>query len=214
MRKLKILLAEDHVVMREGLKRLINDQPNMEVIGEADDGLTACAQTIELLPDVVLMDVSMPGLNGADATKRIKEECPEVKVLALTAQRATAYLDPLLKAGASGYVLKQVAFEELIEAICTVANGGIYLDKESQQHIADSYLDRGVLKGEARGKHLTEREAEVMPLIASGHTNKEIASKLDVSVKTIETHKANSMRKLELRSRAELVSYARNRGWL
>jgi DNA-binding NarL/FixJ family response regulator len=200
--------------MREGLKRLINDQPNMEVIGEADDGITACAKAYELLPDIVLMDISMPGLNGADATRKIKEECPDIKVLALTAQRATAYLDELLKAGASGYVLKQVAFHELIQAICIVANGGIYLDKESQQHIADSYLDRGVLKGEARGKPLTEREAEVLPLIANGHTNKEIARKLDVSVKTVETHKANSMRKLNLRSRAELVNYARDRGWL
>lgn len=214
MQKLRILLAEDHLVMREGLKRLINEQPNMEVVGEADDGVAAWQMAKELQPDIVLMDVSMPVLNGAEATEKIKQECPAVKVLALTAQRATAYLNQLLKAGASGYVLKQVAFHELVEAICTVASGGNYVDKTSQQHILNGYIDKRSLKGEAQGRALSEREAEVLHLVANGYTNKEIATRLGISVKTVETHKINFMKKLGLQSRAEVVEYARGRGWL
>jgi two-component system response regulator NreC len=214
MRKLRILLAEDHLVMREGLKRLINDQPDMEVVGEADDGIEAWHKARELQPDVVLMDVSMPGLNGAEATQKIKEEFPEIKVLALTAQRATAYLDQMLTMGASGYVLKQVAFHELIKAIHTVAEGGKYVDEASRQHIINSYVEQRSLKGETQGRALSEREEEVLRLVVHGYTNKEIAAKLDIGVKTVETHKANLMKKLNLKSRAEIVDYAISRGWL
>lgn len=214
MRKLRILLAEDHLVMREGLKRLINDQPNMEVVGEADDGIAAWQEAIELLPDVVLMDVSMPGLNGGEATQKIKKKCPQVQVLALTAHRDPAYLDHLLKMGASGYVLKQVAFHDLIQAICVVAAGGKYIDSAYQRHLVNSYFEKGSLKGELQGRLVSDREAEVLSLVANGYTNKEIAVKLDISFKTVETHKANAMRKLALKSRAEVVEYAKNRGWL
>lgn len=207
-------MAEDHLVMREGLKRLINDQPDMEVVGEADDGIAAWKKAIELVPDVVLMDVSMPGMNGAEATKKIKQECPEVKVLALTAQRATAYLDQLLKMGASGYVLKQAAFDDLVEAICLVADGGKYVDSVYQKHITDRYFDKQSLKGEVKGRSLSERENEILHLVAHGYTNKEIALKLEISVKTVETHKTNSMKKLTLKSRAEIVTYAKSQGWL
>lgn len=214
MEKLRILLAEDHRIMREGLKRLIAEQPNMEVVGEADDGLAAWRKTSELQPDIVLMDVSMPRLNGAEATIKIKETCPEVKVLALTAHRASAYLTQMLKVGASGYVLKQAAFNELVDAILAVAKGETYIDQSSQELMHNSTGANPVRRGESQGKPLSEREVQVMSLVASGFTNKEIANQLAISVKTVETHKANSMEKLDLRSRAEIVDYARFRGWI
>ena len=133
MEKLKILLAEDHRILREGLKRMIDEQPNMEVVGEADDGIEAWQKTTELQPDIVLMDVSMPRMNGADATRRIRELCPDVKIVALTAHRASAYLSQMLKADASGYVLKNTAFNELVDAILAVAKGGRYIDRASQE---------------------------------------------------------------------------------
>jgi len=214
MEKLKILVAEDHRILREGLRRLIDDAPNMQVVGEADDGVTAWQKTKELEPDIVLMDLSMPRLNGAEATLKIRELCPQVKVIALTGHRATAYLKQALRAGASGYVLKQAAVDELIDAIQTVAKGGSYIDRASQELIVNTRLDNVVFKGEAQGKPLSEREAEVMSLVANGYTNKEIASKLAISVKTVESHKTNSMQKLDLKSRAEVVDYARFRGWI
>ena len=214
MDRLKILLAEDHRILREGLKRLIDEQPNMEVWGEADDGLAAWQKTIELQPDIVLMDVSMPRLNGAEATVKILEMCPRVKVIALTAHRESAYLSQMMKAGALGYVLKQTAFDELADAILTVAKGGRYIDRASQELIISSPAENIVYRGEAQGRPLSEREVQVMQLVANGHTNKEIANKLGISVKTVESHKANAMGKLDLKSRAEIVDYAKFRGWM
>ena len=213
MERLKILLAEDHRILREGLKRLIAEQPNMEVVGEADNGIAAWQQAIELEPDIVLMDITMPLLNGAEATMKIRELCPNVKVIALTGHRASAYLNEVLKAGASGYVLKQAAIDELIDAIHTVAKGGSYIDSTSRELLVHSPLDARVYKGEAQGKPLSQREIQVLSLVADGYTNKEIAKELSISVKTVETHKANCMQKLDLKSRAELVDYARFRGW-
>ena len=213
MERLKILLAEDHRILREGLKRLIAEQPNMEVVGEADNGIAAWQQAIELEPDIVLMDITMPLLNGAEATMKIREQCPNVKVIALTGHRASAYLNEVLKAGASGYVLKQAAIDELIDAIHTVAKGGSYIDSASRELLVRSPLDDRVYKGEAQGKPLSQREIQVLSLVADGYTNKEIANELSISVKTVETHKANCMQKLDLKSRAELVDYARFRGW-
>jgi len=213
MEKLRILLAEDHRILREGLKRLIDEQPNMEVVGEADNGITAWQKTKELEPDIVLMDISMPRLNGAEATIKIKECCPNVKIVALTGHRASAYLNEVLKAGASGYVLKQAAVDELIEAIQIVAKGGNYIDRASRDFITHSPLNKRVYKGESQGKPLSQREIQILSLVANGYTNKEIANELAISVKTVETHKANSMQKLDLKSRAEIVDYARFRGW-
>ncbi len=213
MEKLKILLAEDHRILREGLKRLIDEQPNMEVVGEADNGIAAWQQAQELEPDIVLMDITMPRLNGAEATEKIRELCPNVKVIALTGHRASAYLNEVLKAGASGYVLKQAAIDELIDAIQTVSRGGTYIDSASRESLVHSPLDDRVYKGESQGKPLSQREIQVLSLVANGYTNKEIANELSISVKTVETHKANSMQKLDLKSRAEVVDYARFRGW-
>jgi len=214
MERLKILLAEDHRILREGLKRLIDEQPNMEVWGEADNGVGAWQKTIELQPDIVLMDVSMPRLNGAEATVKILETCPQVKVIALTAHRESAYLSQMMKAGALGYVLKQTAFDELADAILTVAKGGRYIDRATQELIVGSPPENMVYRGESQGRPLSEREIQVMQLVANGHTNKEIANKLAISVKTVESHKANAMGKLELKSRAEIVDYAKFRGWM
>jgi DNA-binding NarL/FixJ family response regulator len=213
MEKLRILLAEDHRILREGLKRLIAEQPNMEVIGEADNGIAAWQQAKELEPDIVLMDISMPRLNGAEATVKIRELCPNVRVIALTGHRASAYLNEVLKAGASGYVLKQAAIDELIDAIQTVAKGGTYIDSASRESLVNSPLDDRIYKGEAQGKPLSQREIQVLSLVANGYTNKEIANELSISVKTVETHKTNCMQKLDLKSRAEIVDYARFRGW-
>jgi DNA-binding NarL/FixJ family response regulator len=208
------MLAEDHRIMREGLKRLIDEQPNMEVVGEADDGIDAWQKACELEPDIILMDVSMPRMNGADATAKIRELCPQVKVIALTAHRASAYLNQMLKAGASGYVLKHGAFDELLDAIQTVSKGGRYIDRASQEVMLNAPPDNVTWKGEPQGKPLSEREIQVISLVANGYTNKEIANKLAISVKTVESHKANSMQKLDLKSRAEIVDYARFRGWI
>ncbi|HXQ71649.1 MAG TPA: response regulator transcription factor [Pyrinomonadaceae bacterium] len=214
MDKLKILLAEDHRILREGLKRMIDEQPNMEVVGEADDGIAAWQKACELEPDIILMDVSMPRMNGADATAKIRELCPQVKVIALTAHRASAYLSQMLKAGASGYVLKQAAFDELLDAILTVSKGGRYIDRTSQEVMVNAPPENVTWKGDPQGKPLSEREIQVISLVANGYTNKEIANKLAISVKTVESHKANSMQKLDLKSRAEIVDYARFRGWI
>lgn len=212
MSKLKILLADDHKAMREGLKLLINAQPDMEVIGEADDGQSAWQQAQDCQPDLVVMDVSMPNLNGAKATEKIKQAYPTMKILALTAHEDRSYVSQLLQAGASGYILKVAAATELINAIRTVSSGGVYLDPTVAGKVLNTY--RQPPKGIGRRQTLTEREEEVMRLFAGGYTNKEIAAQLDVSVKTIETHKTNAMVKLELRSRAQVVRYALSQGWL
>jgi len=214
MAQLRIYLADDHTVVREGLKALINAQPQMEVIGEAGDGRTACEQVQELQPDVVVMDVSMPRLNGAQATAQLKQACPNVKVLALTVHEDKGYLRLLLEAGASGYMLKRAAAEELIHAIRTVAAGGVYLDPALAGKVVKSFVGAPTDKGVFEGSDLSDREAEVVRLIAAGYTNKEIASRLALSVKTVETYKARSMEKLGLDSRADLVRYALQRGWL
>ena len=214
MKKLRILLADDHALLRDGLKALVDVQADMEVVGEADNGRTAWLKATELLPDIVVMDVSMPELNGIQATEKLKADCPEIKVLALTAYKDKGYLDQLLKVGASGYVLKLSAAEELIKAIRVVAAGDIYLDPEMADKVTDSYVRKQSLRGVSRQKELTDREEEVLRLTAQGYSNKEIAAKLSISVKTVESHKANLMEKLELRSRTEIVRYAVRQGWL
>ncbi|HEV2827925.1 MAG TPA: response regulator transcription factor [Pyrinomonadaceae bacterium] len=214
MTKLRIFLADDHAVLRDGLKALVNAQPDMEVVGEADNGRTASSKIGELSPDIVVMDVSMPELNGVRATEILKRECPQVKVLALTAYKDKAYLDQLLKVGALGYVLKMSAAKELIEALRVVASGNVYIDQEMTERIAEGYVRDQFLRGEVRQRELTSREEQILRLIAQGYANKEIAKQLDISVKTVESHKTNVMEKLELKSRTEIVRYAVRQGWL
>lgn len=212
--KLRIFLADDHAVLRDGLKALVNTQADMEVVGEANNGRDACDQIKKLLPDVVIMDVSMPEMNGIQTAETLKRDCPQVKVLVLTAYKDKAYLDQLLKVGAVGYVLKMSAAEELITAVRAVATGNVYVDHEMTEKIREGYVRDQFLRGESRQRELTSREEEVMRLIAQGYANKEIAGQLDISVKTVESHKTNVMEKLELKSRTEIVRYAVRQGWL
>jgi DNA-binding NarL/FixJ family response regulator len=212
--ELRVFLADDHVVVREGLKALINSQPGMKVIGEAGDGLDACERASALRPDVVVMDVSMPRLTGSQATERLRLECPQIKVLALTVHEDKGYIRQLLAAGAAGYVLKRAAAEELIRAIRVVAGGGVYLDPTMAGKVVGGFVRRTGDGTTPNGAALSEREVEVARLTAAGHSNKEIAARLELSVKTVETYRARGMEKLGLKSRAELVRYAIQQGWL
>jgi DNA-binding NarL/FixJ family response regulator len=214
MSTLRIFMADDHVVVREGLKALVNSQPGLHVVGEASDGRAAYEGVVATRPAVVVMDVTMPGGSGVEATRALRRTCPEVKVVALTVHEDESYLRGLLEAGASGYVLKRSAAEDLIHAIRTVAAGGIYIDPNLAGRLVNSYIDAKAVHSPVDPGALTERESEVVRLIALGHSNKEIAARLAISVKTVETHKARSLEKLGLHSRADLVRYALHQGWL
>ena len=212
MTKLRVMLADDHETVREGLRMIVNAQDDMEVVGFAGDGHEAVAKAQELLPDVLVMDISMPKLNGLKATEKLLEVCPQVRVLTLSRHADDGYIRELLGAGAWAYVLKQSAPSELIHAIRAVAAGGKYIDPKLAGKVMDNYGERAV-RGEAKGK-LTDRESEVLRFIALGYSNKEIATRLSLSVKTVEVHKANAMRKLNITSRINLVRYAIFQGWL
>lgn len=214
MEKLRILIAEDHQTVREGLKLIVNAQPDMSVVGEASDGNEAVARGEELLPDLILMDISMPHFNGLKATERLKESCPDVKILALTRHAEYGYLQQLLRAGASGYVLKQSPAMELLHAIRAVAAGGKYLDPAVAGKVIGSYARRSPGPTGLPKEDLSDRESEVLRLIAWGTSNKEIAAQLELSVKTVEAHKANGMKKLGIGSRIDIVRFAVLQGWL
>ncbi|HEY0378494.1 MAG TPA: response regulator transcription factor [Pyrinomonadaceae bacterium] len=217
MSRLRILLADDHETVREGLKLIVEAQTDMEVVDCVGDGRAAVARAQELLPDVVVMDVSMPQLNGLKATEKLKALCPQVKVLALTRHTDDGYLQQLLRAGASGYVLKQSPPAELLHAIRAVAAGGKYLDPAVAGKVIGNYAGErsaSVRVAAHRGRELSEREAEVLRLIAWGHSNKEIAARVGISVKTVEAHKANAMRRLGMKSRIDIVRFALLQGWL
>ena len=215
MKKLRILLADDHVTVREGVKMIINAQGDMEVVAEAADGRGAVAEAQAVRPDVVVMDVSMPKVNGLKATEMLKECCPEVKVLALTRHQDDGYLQQLLRAGAAGYVLKQSRPTELLQAIRAIGGGGSYLDPAVAGRVIGDYgRRRQPVTTVAGAGTLSSREEEVLRLIAWGYSNKEIATRLDLSVKTVETHKANAMHKLQMRSRIDIVRFALLQGWL
>ena len=214
MNKLRILLAEDHETIRDGLKLLVSSQPDMEVVGEADNGRVAVQLAQQFLPDVAVMDVSMPELNGLQATKKLKQQCPQVKVLALTRHKDGGYMQQLLQAGASGYVLKQSKSAELLRAIRAVAAGQTYLDPAITGKVVDSFIGGRGARGASAGAKLTDREAEVLRLIALGYINKEVAARLSLSVKTVEAHKARGMEKMGMKSRVDIVRYAMLVGWL
>ncbi|MGI9034749.1 MAG: response regulator transcription factor [Pyrinomonadaceae bacterium] len=214
MNTLRILLAEDHEIVREGIKLLIEAQADMQVIGEAGDGEIAIKLAQQLKPDVVVMDVSMPHLNGLKATGRIKSVCPQVKILTLTRHTNDGYLQQLIQAGADGYVLKQSAPTELIGAIRTVGAGSSYLDPALTKKVMNGYVSRSAQQRGESKVGMTAREADVLRLIAWGYSNKEIGGRMKLSVKTIEAHKANAMRKMEMRSRIDIVRYAILQGWL
>ena len=210
---LRILLADDHVTVRHGLKLLIDSQQDMKVVREVSDGEAAVRGALELKPDVVVMDISMPGMNGLDATKRLKQEQPDAAIITLTRHSDDAYLQELLRAGVLGYVLKQSAPAELLQAIRTAAAGEPYLDSTLAKRVTSGFFSKEGRTNTA-GAVLSDREAEVLRRIAAGYSNKEIAARLSLSVKTIEAHKANAMTKLGLNGRIDIVKYAILKGWL
>lgn len=211
---LRVVLADDHEVVRTGLRALVDAAAGMHVVGEAGDGAEAVARARELRPDVVVMDISMPGVDGAQATERIARELPGVRVIALTAHDDRAHLTRLLQAGAAGYVLKRSAADELVRAIRTVGGGGTWVDP-----VLAGTLLRGTARPFALDRPrahdtLSEREEEVLRRVAWGESNKQIAEELEISTKTVETYKTRITDKLGLRSRTEMVRYAVQRGWL
>ena len=214
MSKLQILLADDHKVMREGLRLLINAQPDMEVVGEADNGQRAVALTQKLQPDLIVMDISMPELNGLKATEKLRHLYPHLKILTLTRHTDNGYLQQMLKAGASGYVLKQSASEELVRAIRAVVAGQKYLDPALTNQLVAKVIGRGSSRSSPAENTLSQREEEVLRCIAWGFLNKEIAGRLEISIKTVEAHKANAMQKMGMKSRIDVVRYALLRGWM
>jgi DNA-binding NarL/FixJ family response regulator len=214
MKKLRILLADDHQMLREGLRVLLDSQPGMRVVGEAAGGKEAVDKAGELKPDVVVMDLSMPGLNGLQATELLRTKHPAIKVVVLTAHEDESYLTQLCKAGAAGYVLKRSAGDELVQAIRMAAQGQVYFTPALAGK-ALSRLSAGASASmETANAHLSEREKEVLRLLAWGYSNKEAADKLNVSVKTVETYRVRIAEKLGLRSRTQLVKYALRQGWL
>jgi len=211
-KKLRLLLVDDHAVVREGLRSLLGSDTRFEIVGEAADGPTALSAVDRLHPDVVVMDVSLPGLNGAQVTRRLKESQPDVRTLALTVHEEGGYLRSLMDAGACGYVLKRSAASELLRAIEVVGEGGTYLDSSIAGQLVSKLGQRKTAL--APSSALSEREREVVRYVAHGYSNKEIAAKLDVSVKTVETYRYRATEKLGLHSRADLVRYAIDQGWL
>jgi DNA-binding NarL/FixJ family response regulator len=208
----RVFLVDDHPILRSGLKALVDAQRDMVVVGEAADGLAALNAVGAARPDIVVMDLSMPKLGGAETTERMRAAFPDIKVLALTAYEERGYVQLLMTAGASGYVLKRAAADELIRAIRAIAAGGIYLDPT----VAAQVVGRGMQSNPPSGgvAQLSEREAEVLRMIAEGHAMKEIAGKLEISTRTLETYRARAMDKLALKTRADIVQYALHRGWL
>jgi two-component system response regulator NreC len=215
MSKIRILLADDHMVVRLGLKALIESEPDMEVIGEAGNGLEAIAQARALSPDVIVMDISMPELDGLEATRRIRAEFPRCQILILTVHAQERYLFPVLKAGAAGYVLKSTVDTELLDAIRTVAKGGAFLYPSATRMLLEDYLNQLHHAPEQDAyEQLSEREREVLKLLALGYTANQVADKLALSSKTVETYRSRIMEKLNLHSRVDLVQYALARGLL
>jgi DNA-binding NarL/FixJ family response regulator len=207
-----VMLADDHVTVRHGLRLLIDSQSDMTVVAEASDGEAAVRTALAAKPDVIVMDISMPGMNGLAATRALKKAQPGARIVTLTRHADDAYLQELLRAGVSGYVLKRSAPTELLHAIRGVAAGGQYLDSTLTAKVTAGFVTKQGAKKPA--SPLTDRETEVLRLIASGYGNKEIAARLDLSTKTVEAHKANAMRKLDLTGRIDIVKYAVLQGWL
>ena len=205
--RIKVLLCDDHTLFREGIKAILKDESSIEIVGEAADGRQAVAKALELQPDVVLMDIAMPELSGFDATRRIVQANAKAKVLILTMYEEEEVINRCLSAGASGYVLKDAPRAHLIHAIDVVNKGGQYLSPRALKKVVQRYVKGG--KGAATGyERLSDREREVLKLLADGLALKEIATKLVLSVKTVDAHKTNLMRKLDLHDRSELIKYA------
>jgi DNA-binding NarL/FixJ family response regulator len=209
----KALIVDDHKIMREGLRSLLEKSGHFECVGEADDGLQAVKMARELKPDIVIMDIAMPNLNGIEATRQIKAEIPEIEVIVLSMHATRTYVLQVLQAGASAYLLKDSAFEELSTALLAISRGGMYLSPAITKTAALANLKVGSYgAGGAQTENLTKRELQVLQLIAEGRSTKDIASRLSLSVKTVETHRKQIMDKLEIRSIAGLTKYCIREG--
>jgi two-component system response regulator NreC len=213
MKKIRVLLADDHLILRDGIRLLLENVPDIEMVGEASNGKEAVAGVEQLKPDVVLMDITMPEMNGLEATTLIKQNNPNIKVLVLTMHDTDQYLAGMLKAGASGYIVKTTATSELVSAIKSVHHGDVYLYPSITTMLVDDYLKR-VKMGEEKVSYegLTNREKEILRCIAEDKKNKEIADLLDISIRTVQAHRANLMDKLGAHDRTELVKYAIRKG--
>lgn len=215
MNKIRVLVADDHTIVREGVRILLEAQPDIDVVGEAADGQEALARVRELQPDIVLIDIAMPNLNGMEATRAIKRDYPQVQIIALTMYESDEYFFQVLNAGASGYILKKAASADLLAAIRAVYAGEVFLYPSVARRLVSDYLSR-VKSGEEKSSYdgLTAREREVLKLIAEGHTNQAIADKLVISPSTVQTHRTRIMQRLNLHNRAELIQYAMRKGLL
>lgn len=210
-----VLLTDDHTILRAGLKVMLNAQTDIEVVGEAQNGRQALIEAQRLQPDIVLMDIAMPDMNGIEATRLLRKQLPDVKVLILTMHENDEYVFQALRAGASGYMMKEAAATDLIAALRIVHGGHFYLSPPVQSLMVSDYLQRVRTGGEKDSYScLTEREREILKLVAEGLTNNQIAERLVISPKTVDTHRTHIMDKLDLHSRAELVKYAIRHGLL
>lgn len=211
MSKLKVVLADNHCVLRDGLTILINAQTNMTVIAQASDGSTALQHVLDCQPDITIMDISMPGMSGIEASAAIIAEQPDAHILILSRHMALGYVRQALQAGAHGYMLKQSAATDILQAIRTIVSGNIYIDPAIAGRMVVHLSEHDQ---QSNGQVLSKREEQVVRLIAQGYSNKEIATTMELSVKTIDTYKIRAMDKLALYSRAALVRYALHQGWL
>ena len=214
MKNITVLLAEDHTIVRKGLCAILSDESDIEVVAEAVDGREAVRLTEQLQPDVVVMDFSMPGLNGLEATRQIKQIISAVKVLILTRHTNKEYIYNILQAGASGYLVKKSAPEELIAAIRAVERGDSYLDPSISAMVINGYMQWAGSEIQKPDHFITPREREVLQLIAEGRSNQEIAEVLHISIKTVDNHRTNLMDKLGIHSTAELTQYAVRTGMI
>jgi two-component system response regulator NreC len=215
MSKIRVLIADDHVIVREGIRALVEAQPDIEVVGEATNGEEAVIKAKEIQPDIVLMDITMPVMNGLEATKQIRQQSPEVRILVLTMHESDDYFFKILEAGASGYFVKGGSSSELVSALRAVQQGDVFIYPTMAKKLLRDYLQL-VKAGQNEESYdgLTNREREVLKLIAEGNTNQEIADLVVLSVATVQTHRARIMAKLGLHSRTELIKYAIQRGFI
>lgn len=210
---MRLMLVDDHAIVRAGLRMLLESQPDMEIVGECENGRDAMRRALEWKPDVILMDIALPDIPGYDVTRAIKKEMPSVTILALTMHESDEYFFEMLNAGASGYVPKKAAPTELVNAVRVVHGGGVYLYPSLAKTLVKDYLTRAEQSDDkAAFDGLTERERQVLKLIADGKGNQDVADELVISVKTVERHRANILAKLGLHSRTELVKYAIRKG--
>lgn len=210
--KITVLLADDHQIMRQGLRSLLEKEPDLEIVGEAENGREAVRMAEELEPEVVIMDIGMPDLNGVEATRQIKGQQPKVRVIALSMHADRRYVTGMLGAGASGYVLKSGAFEEVVAAVRDVLANRLYTSPKITDVVMEDYLRKLTQPEPARQSPITPREREVLQLLAEGNSTKEIAAQLFVSANTVDTHRRRIMEKLDLHSVAELTKYALREG--